>query len=46
MERLENFERALKDIQNEYDTLGKELEKLRNEGKIKQQNLENYYVKS
>ena len=35
MERLENFERALKDIQNEYDTLGKELEKLRNEGKNK-----------
>ena len=28
MERLEN-------IQNEYDTLGKELEKLRNEGKNK-----------
>ena len=35
MERLENFERALKDIINEYDTLGKELEKLRNEGKNK-----------
>lgn len=30
MERLENFERALKDILNEYDSLGKELEKLRN----------------
>lgn len=35
MERLENFERALKDILNEYDTLGNELEKLRNEGKNK-----------
>lgn len=35
MERLENFERALKDILNEYDKLGKELEKLRNEGKSK-----------
>lgn len=33
MERLENFERALKDILNEYEKLGKELEKLRNEGK-------------
>lgn len=35
MERLENFERALKDILNEYDKLGEELEKLRNEGKNK-----------
>lgn len=33
MERLENFERALKDILNEYEKLGKELENLRNEGK-------------
>lgn len=35
MERLENFERALKDILNEYENLGKELEKLRNDGKSK-----------
>ena len=35
MERLENFEKALKDILNEYENLGKELEKLRNEGKNK-----------
>lgn len=35
MERLENFEKALKDILNEYDKLGKELESLRNDGKMK-----------
>lgn len=35
MDRLEKFERALKDILAEYDNLGKELEKLRNEGKNK-----------
>lgn len=35
MDRLENFEKALKDILSEYDKLGKELEKLRNEGKMK-----------
>lgn len=35
MDRLEKFERALKDILIEYDDLGKELEKLRNEGKNK-----------
>ena len=35
MDRLERFEKALKDILNEYDKLGKELEKLRNEGKTK-----------
>ena len=35
MERLENFERALQDILNEYNRLGKELENLRNEGKMK-----------
>ncbi len=35
MDRLEKFERALKDILTEYDNLGKELEKLRNEGKNK-----------
>ena len=33
---LEKFERALKDILTEYDNLGKELEKLRNEGKNKE----------
>ncbi len=35
MERLERFEKALQDILSEYDKLGKELEKLRNEGKSK-----------
>lgn len=34
-ERLNNFEKALKDIVNEYDKLGHELENLRNEGKMK-----------
>lgn len=34
-ERLNNFEKALKDIINEYDKLGNELENLRNEGKMK-----------
>ena len=33
--RLEGFERALKDILNEYEKLGKELETLRNDGKMK-----------
>ena len=28
MERLENFEKALKNIINEYENLGKELDKL------------------
>ena len=35
MERLENFERALKDILDEYENLGKELEKIRKEEKNK-----------
>lgn len=35
MERLENFEKALKDILAEYEKLGKELEILRNDGKMK-----------
>ena len=35
MDRLERFEKALQDILNEYDKLGKELEVLRNEGKSK-----------
>lgn len=35
MERLERFEKVLQDILNEYDNLGRELEKLRNEGKSK-----------
>ncbi len=35
MDRLERFEKALNDIVNEYENLGKELEKLRNEGKNK-----------
>ncbi len=35
MERLENFEKALQDILNEYDNLGNQLEKLRNDGKMK-----------
>lgn len=35
MERLENFEKALKDILKEYENLGNELSKLREEGKSK-----------
>lgn len=35
MDRLENFEKALKDILDEYDKLGKELEILRNNDKTK-----------
>ena len=35
MDRLERFEKALTDILTEYDNLGKELEKLRNEGRNK-----------
>ena len=35
MERLERFEKTLQDILNEYNKLGEELEKLRNEGKTK-----------
>lgn len=35
MNRLERFEKPLKDILEEYDKLGQELEKLRNEGKSK-----------
>lgn len=35
MDKLERFEKALSDILNEYDKLGKELEKLRNDGKTK-----------
>ena len=35
MERSENFEKALKNIINEYENLGKELEKLRNADKSK-----------
>lgn len=34
-ERLNSFEKALKDIVNEYDKLANELENLRNEGKMK-----------
>ena len=34
-ERLEGFEKALKDILNEYEKLGKELEVLRNDGRMK-----------
>ncbi len=35
MDRLEKFEQALATILKEYDDLGKELQKLRNEGKMK-----------
>lgn len=35
MERLEKFEKALKEILNEYERLENELEELRNEGKSK-----------
>ena len=35
MDRLEKFEQALATILKEYDDLGKEVQKLRNEGKMK-----------
>lgn len=35
MDKLEQFEKALNDIVDEYIKLGKELEKLRNDGKMK-----------
>ena len=35
MDRLERFEKALDDIINNYNELGEELEKLRNDGKNK-----------
>ena len=35
MNKLERFEKALDDIVDEYIKLGKELEELRNDGKIK-----------
>ena len=35
MDKLERFEKALQDILDEYNKLGKELENLRNEGKMK-----------
>lgn len=35
MDKLERFEKALNDIINEYIKLGKELEKLRNDEKMK-----------
>lgn len=35
MNKLERFEKALTDILDEYNKLGKELEKLRNEGRTK-----------
>ena len=35
MERLERFEKALSDIVDGYNKLGKELEELRNQGKVK-----------
>lgn len=35
MERLERFEKALKEILEGYDNLAIELEKLRNDGKMK-----------
>lgn len=35
MDRLERFEKALTDILSEYDNLGKELGKLKDEGKNK-----------
>lgn len=35
MDRLERFEKALDDIVTEYNNLGKELKKLREEGKSK-----------
>lgn len=35
MDRLTNFEEALQDILKEYESLGQELSKLREEGKMK-----------
>lgn len=35
MDRLERFEKALRDILDEYEKLGKELEILRNDEKMK-----------
>ena len=35
MDRLERFEKALNDIVDGYNKLGKELEDLRNQGKVK-----------
>lgn len=35
MDKLERFEKALNDIINEYNKLGKELKILRDEGKMK-----------
>ena len=35
MDRLERFEKALNNIMDEYIKLGKELENLRNDGKMK-----------
>ena len=35
MDRLERFEKALNDIVEGYNKLGKELEDLRNQGKVK-----------
>lgn len=35
MDKLERFEKALQDILDEYNKLGKELENLRNKGKMK-----------
>lgn len=35
MDKLERFEKALNDIIDEYNKLGKELKILRNEGKMK-----------
>ena len=35
MDRLEKYESALKEILSEYDSLGKELQKLRQEEKMK-----------
>lgn len=35
MDRLERFEKALKEIVDQYEQLGEQLEDLRNEGKMK-----------
>ncbi len=46
MDKLERFEKALSDILNEYDNLGKELEKLRNESKTKTTKFKELLVKN
>ena len=45
MDRLERFEKALNNIMDEYIKLGKELENLRNDGKMKTTKFKELLVK-